>query len=78
MKSTKNTKDYWFSTTFRESSIGYGREIFCLARWLAEVPKDAAPVLVNSRLSARIDWVGHFGGRFGRSQIRKTLHRLRS
>jgi len=39
------------STAFRKRSIGDGREIFCLTRWRAEVLKDPAPVLVNSRLT---------------------------
>jgi len=36
------------STAFRKRSIDYGREIFCLAHWLAEVQRDPAPVLVKA------------------------------
>jgi hypothetical protein len=52
------------STAFHKRSIGYGREIFCLARWLAEVHKDPAPVLVNSRLSAISNEAGRCKGVF--------------
>src|SRR6266478_6665598 len=39
------------STAFHKRCVGYRREIVFLARWLAEVHKDPAPALVNSRLT---------------------------
>jgi len=52
MKGTKNTKDYSFRPHSISVALATG-EIFCLARWLAEVHKDPAPVLVNSRVRSQ-------------------------
>ena len=60
------------STAFHKRSIGYGREIFCLARWLAEVHKDPAPVLVNSRLALVLTGLATSGGA---SEDRKSARR---
>jgi len=50
------------STTFHKRSIACGREIFGLARWPAEVHKDPAPVLANSRLTLVLTGLATSGG----------------
>jgi hypothetical protein len=50
-KEREGYKRLLVSTAFHKRRVGYRREIVFLARWLAEVHKDPAAVLVNSQLT---------------------------